>query len=108
MRISDWISDVCSSDMRPRSDEAFHARTIDQQDLDPGLVLELSGPRLDARDVVLCGVDVFGELGHGGALRQPSPAIVLPAAYPAVSAALIAGRHELGRASWRERVGPYG
>src|SRR3546814_21007972 len=35
-------------DRRPRSDEAFPARTIDQQDLDPGLVLELSGPPLDA------------------------------------------------------------
>src|SRR3546814_15783521 len=65
-------------DRRPRSDEAFHARTIAQQDLDPGLVLELSGPRLDAPAPVLCGCDVFGDPGPGGPLRQPPPPTLPP------------------------------
>src|SRR3546814_13258329 len=43
-------------DRRPRSSETFHERTIDQQDRDPGLVLELFGPRLVTPDFLMWGV----------------------------------------------------
>src|SRR3546814_21075053 len=83
MRISDWSSDVCSSDLEPL---ARHIRT------DIGLILVVGGEDLD---LALAGLGVI----LGGHLRRQHRAGALEIGIDA--------RLKIGRASCRERVCQY-
>src|SRR3546814_3420827 len=97
MRISDWSSDVCSSDLF--LDDAGHGvvterrhqcladaeRLNDFGDIEPGIGAERLGSRLHRflvtrRECAQCVLDAIAELPQ------------------------YAGRQKIGRASWRERV----
>src|SRR3546814_19313187 len=85
MRISDWSSDVCSSDLHGRNE--FAHRPIAQ-------------PRGLRHDLVGCGVEIIGELD----LAHWPQAVCAHAHRHAHDAAL----GQIGSASCRARVGPYG
>src|SRR3546814_12336772 len=111
MRISDWSSDVCSSDLLTRRfpDRADHARAL------PPIARSLHGgvdDRLGGREtwvgVVLLGGVLQEQLGkpflaRRGTGRQDRP-------FQRADGALKLRRLlriEIGRASWRERVCQY-
>src|SRR3546814_7685444 len=85
MRISDWSSDVCSSDLDARSDSEGQRRKARQKDAAPGRVESLSAHGggaarsgfaavpLGARSPRRCGhVCVLRTIGHAGAYRERS------------------------------------
>src|SRR3546814_7962212 len=88
MRISDWSSDVCSSDLRGRAGGPPRAPLHDDADRDrPPLPLDH-----DSRG----GAGAAAAAGDRGvAAAEDAVAPVRPALPPA----------QIGRASWRERVG---
>src|SRR3546814_12659084 len=97
MRISDWSSDVCSSDLKP-SDEVVMA-SLDKAAVSYQAVLtkaDKAGP--DELERIVEGL--------AAALRKR------PAAHPEIIAtSVVAGAgvaEQLGRAAWRERVVQYG
>src|SRR3546814_2603583 len=91
MRISDWSSDVCSSDLR----------CFDEQ------IAGLEDRRhVHEEDGVLGALEAFSQLHAHAAPEEhlPGPAVQLhPVAGAEVGAAV-----EIGRASWRESVCQYG
>src|SRR3546814_2546164 len=82
MRISDWSSDVCSSDLRPTG---------------PGGAAHGAAPRLALHDLVphLVSRLPAGPHGHSGGAALEIHALVPPA---------VGLRADIGRASCRERV----
>src|SRR3546814_20475392 len=106
MRISDWSSDVCSSDLAPDRDAAARVRTGDRRDIrrpgtrwgaalaqgrrrghaDPRGRRRIATTRDGRKLTVLLAIDV----GHTNA-----------------KFALFRGEEQIGRASCRERVCPY-
>src|SRR3546814_12129239 len=97
MRISDWSSDVCSSDLGRRLADALQA--ADEGDVDGDQVAgatgldvalaELAAEALQETDLLVAE----GDLALGSGLLQTQQA-------------LVAGP-QIGRASWRERVWQY-
>src|SRR3546814_8093183 len=89
MRISDWSSDVCSSDLQPH-----HQRLQPDQ-----AVLKAKELRKDRQhEQVGLGIEQAGQ--H--ALAESRRTGALPSVWLQV-----AERGEIGRASWRERVCQY-
>src|SRR3546814_18284605 len=86
MRISDWSSDVCSSDLRPSLGELGHA-CVDLVRTDIGGIEDAAIP-----------------LDHRRALRMARLRHGLEKVFKPRCAADIFGRGEIGRASSRERV----
>src|SRR3546814_16077848 len=113
-RISDWSSDVCSSDLLPSSLAAEPA-TRDALPGDVGSDVLLRRP-----DVLRAEHLLIAENANIGAARAAFfPAISLTGTIGTLSSALSglfkdgsytysAGPSEIGRASCRERVGQYG
>src|SRR3546814_15987802 len=104
MRISDWSSDVCSSDL-PAADRRAVDRRFDRErseiaDVEPGAEQQAV---VDA-DV---GDDAIGrmvvDVGRGGACYLEPPADLFDPA-----GAVVRRPPEIGRAPGRERVGKYG
>src|SRR3546814_11139427 len=104
MRISDWSSDVCSSDLRNEEGVRLrpaiaHRRLVDHLE-GRQLVVEPQGNfRADGKEL-LVGGDVFPEVaevlgGEGMAVRPAMPLAQLQGETAAV---------QIGRASCRERV----
>src|SRR3546814_14682684 len=98
MRISDWSSDVCSSDL-------LHAVHLSCR---PGDLLDLEQYSVDDP------AGLHHEAPGGAAGRRAQQAkgmrrgrVDNAASDEAAEAALEAGRLQIGRASCRERVGPY-
>src|SRR3546814_19154428 len=104
MRISDWSSDVCSSDLKPQSIQSQDPFQVREQHLD--LLAVLSGLLVSRRGRDLAGhiargfVDLAGDL----AMRRVRTTQRLQLTALAV---IYAASIELGRASCRERVGQY-
>src|SRR3546814_14306109 len=102
MRISDWSSDVCSSDLR----RLAHRRLVDHPaKLDPPLAAEKP---LD-RDPGLARVDIVGKAA-GGAEREAEEFELVGGGSGAFAEEVEAARAHLrtiGRASCRERVCQY-
>src|SRR3546814_20202168 len=94
MRISDWSSDVCSSDLRPRAPQLVerHAAVEDVAADQPETGFEIIGRQREMADHRLpeagcCRFDgIENRRDGGGAMRLP------------------AARNGIGRASWRESV----
>src|SRR3546814_9084851 len=96
MRISDWRSDVCASDLAGLP-LAF------RRDLPAGARWTL------AMVAAACGlhmVALVGSDGIWGGVRHAMP-VMVAAAIVAGGALAWAWRHQIGRASWRERVCQY-
>src|SRR3546814_11052137 len=109
MRISDWSSDVCSSDLnagRPKNDDA----RIDRQ-RDVGGIGRIVGRALVEADVNAAGKridDAFGLRDRGGRGETRGEAAVAPCALrPADRAEVAELVGALGRASCRARVCRY-
>src|SRR3546814_11512265 len=110
MRISDWSSDVCSSDLRLAAFAAGQGVAI----VATNDVLYHAPQRRVLQDVLTCirhgcSIDTAGYRLQANAERHvKSPAVMarLFARYPGAIARSI-GIAEIGRASCRERVWPY-
>src|SRR3546814_17195124 len=108
MRISDWSSDVCSSDLELRVREAeLVLHRLEHHGEDHAVhIVEEAHHRQHGN----------GEYGGSSAIgrralsaRQIShPHTPLPRSFVAGSAAILGLADEIGRASWRERGGQYG
>src|SRR3546814_13808963 len=98
MRISDWSSDVCSSDL---------ARLRD----DPGPHHHSAGRAADGSNRI--GGVMIKKLSIFAALMAVPAAAAAPAAQSdlkcsgTTTTTTIAGKEKIGRASWRERVCQY-
>src|SRR3546814_19188672 len=97
MRISDWSSDVCSSDLIGADRVHHRARRLALEELEPfGLrladipVAELGSQRLSNRLQIFAGIIAFGNLADVLAQRLA-----------------VTQMGEIGRASCRERVCQY-
>src|SRR3546814_18509763 len=100
MRISDWSSDVCSSDLHRRMIDAEHGEAVEGDVLDEDL--EAAMQRfLAAVELHVLGVDVGDHGDGGGQLHEAAVALVRLDHHP------VAGAEEIGRASCRERVCQY-
>src|SRR3546814_12641732 len=65
MRISDWISDVCSSDLACRGQRICTLRCLAQEhSMDSELARRADAPR-DISDLLITLADVDGTAGHG-------------------------------------------
>src|SRR3546814_13157838 len=116
MRISDWSSDVCSSDLALRDEaadrEAEHIDLIEVQRLDEGRAAvghAIDGRRILARRTGDAGII---EQDHGAALGQAIGDEGIPVIEPAAKMLEEKKRRpalgaESGRATCRERVGQY-
>src|SRR3546814_2152472 len=96
MRISDWSSDVCSSDLRP---QAAAAEIIEEDERLRALhdkVVDAHRHQVDADRVVLAGENRDLELGADPIGRGNQQWV-----------AVAGGLQEIGRASLRERVCQY-
>src|SRR3546814_16331875 len=103
MRISDWSSDVCSSDLRDTI-EALRTRMDRLARKTP----TVEAPRAATRGAhwitpKLVAEIAFTEFTPDGALRHPSY-LGLPEAKPAEAVMPETTEEEIGRASVRERV----
>src|SRR3546814_7039269 len=96
MRISDWSSDVCSSDLPPASYWPEVQRICRQYDI------------LLIADEVICGFGRTGQwFGSDSFAIQPDLMTLakgLTSGYLPLSAVMVGERVEIGRASCRERV----
>src|SRR3546814_13474211 len=104
MRISDWSSDVCSSDLEgSRLAFALAAPNPANRALIPNALRE--APEGSVVEVCPAALSIAAFLGHRLA-RQPGAALVIDygPAQPTAGATLQA---QIGRASCRERVGQY-
>src|SRR3546814_4387022 len=92
MRISDWSSDVCSSDLEPDAPAAAGVQVsmigpaLRSSDLDRSIKFYEQGLGMRVLRTIKMGSTTEVILGFGGGIGQP----------------------EIGRASGRERVGQYG
>src|SRR3546814_19071253 len=103
MRISDWSSDVCSSDLAPSPPAGFTVDPIVAPTLSwkPRPMLEPANDRAAAAAETIRPEDVLPLPIKQGELAQPAPdtqpVVVDPPSHSA-------GNIEIGRASCRERV----
>src|SRR3546814_13887251 len=118
MRISDWSSDVCSSDLSPPRYREYAADILSSGEhllaiigdiLDLSKVeagkFELADDEFDAGEIMDAAVRLVREKMVQAHLTLD----ILPPARPVhLRAARRALLHEIGRASCRERVGQYG
>src|SRR3546814_11809966 len=100
MRISDWSSDVCSSDLVARTDVGDVARALVAALAAPeafgGKTIELGGPDVLSMRALLQWI--AAAIGRDPAFVDlPDPCARIVAALPG----------KIGRASWRARVCPY-
>src|SRR3546814_13595695 len=107
MRISDWSSDVCSSDLRDRDDSVAD----DQADgrLDPDQ--RGDGGRADDAAVGFGADAHHGKVGGdraAGAGTRAAGAAVERVRIARLAAGRPPRRGPIGSAPWREGVGPYG
>src|SRR3546814_12174221 len=111
MRISDWSSDVCSSDLGPDA-PLRAARRLNRHPAAPGAATasvskrihidESIRPRPEARLLRMC-VQVLRSRKQGRALSE----VWRHGGAGQASGKRPAGEEEIGRASWRERVCQY-
>src|SRR3546814_11447469 len=109
MRISDWSSDVCSSDLLQRRDHL--ALVADQREIltvGAGIGVGVRGIDVDIGEVVeIAGVGC----GRPGAAENLGIGDLQPQGRPAARAVAVEetprGTREIGRASCRERVCTY-
>src|SRR3546814_15329219 len=103
MRISDWSSDVCSSDLLQRRDHL--ALVADQREIltvGAGIGVGVRGIDVDIGEVVeIAGVGC----GRPGAAENLGIGDLQPQGRPAARA--VAVEEKIGRASWRESVCQY-
>src|SRR3546814_14022075 len=107
MRISDWSSDVCSSDLRDGAEQAVelrwlpeHRRMADDVAHDPGAAVQNEAAAGEQREALAEDRGVFDMVGiaRGGDRvhrRQLAPSHRPPDGAPT------------GKAAWRERVCTY-
>src|SRR3546814_5057016 len=99
MRISDWSSDVCSSDLRILSRSDSSLTTLFYSGTAGAVVMTLLLPTLDWRWPGIAGWATMAFLGLAGGLGH----FMLIRAFTTAPAS-----SQIGRASCRERVCPYG
>src|SRR3546814_7713439 len=107
MRISDWSSDVCSSDLRDRA----ATELAEHMGLEEVAALLWEQPDAITFPVASAGGDAFLSLaalmaGARSLIGRPAEKLVVEGA-PCVET-MAAAFGEVGRASCRERVGQYG
>src|SRR3546814_18851360 len=113
MRISDWSSDVCSSDLVFKGHFAKERQEVDAHDV--GLRFHISGIAFAQRDdLELAGKRFGGILEAGAGWRSPTPTIDRRAGIGDSSLGRAAQQRnatasalEIGSASCRERVCKY-
>src|SRR3546814_11207118 len=110
MRISDWSSDVCSSDLRNGYATVTYTAGYAPEEVPVALVqamLLLIGHSFSNREAVSVG-NTGREipLGVESLCIRHRPVLCNPALAIARSAS--SGSRQIGQAAWRERVGQYG
>src|SRR3546814_14720486 len=102
MRISDWSSDVCSSDLRQHRCVAADG---------DGFVTGRSGIHADGQALVAGGRRVVAQRGAAraaGDVEEAEGAAALALGGVLVAQRTGTGADQIGRPSWRERVCQYG
>src|SRR3546814_1306206 len=72
MRISDWSSDVCSSDLQPFDVRGFVEAGNDDEDFHPGRNTIIHGPPHDRDDAARTAVDGWDVMARSEASRATS------------------------------------
>src|SRR3546814_15747548 len=101
MRISDWSSDVCSSDL----DFPPATTPIQPGNQGAGMVEDPGDSSFAPGDRVMFGTFAYGFMRPGRWAEYVAVDAVDLAPIPASVPAGAAAQAEIGRASWRERVG---
>src|SRR3546814_1225275 len=105
MRISDWSSDVCSSDLRMKTGKSY-AKPMDIGDV---IVAATVGEVLESQsDALPVGTMVAGYLGwQEKAIARAKHLQMIPATGGVSPSAYLGAAGQIGRASCRERVCQY-
>src|SRR3546814_6246817 len=107
MRISDWSSDVCSSDLQALDDRRLADAGLTDQH---GVVLRAARQHLDDAADLLVAPDHRVDPTLAGRLGEVAPVLLerLVLLFRVLRGDPVAAPHQIGRASCRERVWQYG